>query len=41
MKEFVLEKNAFLDCDVQGFYHAEWHGSSHPENPNFIYKLKK
>lgn len=40
MKEFVLEKNAFLDCDVRGLYHAEWHGQSPSKNPSFIYKLK-
>ena len=25
---------------IQAFYHANFLGASHPENPNFLYKLK-
>jgi len=37
---FEMGKNDFLDCDVDGFFHADFHGVNHPSNPNFLYKLK-
>jgi hypothetical protein len=40
MNSFILEENKFLNRDVVGYFHADFHGVDHPGNPNFLYKLK-
>jgi len=35
-----MEANQFLSRNVFGYFHADFHGASHPENPNFLYKFK-
>lgn len=40
MNRFTIEANNFLDRNVVGYYHADFHGASHPENPDFLYKFK-
>ena len=40
VNRFVIEANQYLDRDVQGFFHSDFHGPSHPSNPNFLYKFK-
>lgn len=40
MKQFVMEKNDYLDRNVRGLYHAEWHGAKDPQSPQFVYTFK-
>jgi hypothetical protein len=40
MNKFTMEANQFLSRNVFGYFHADFHGASHPENPNFLYKFK-
>lgn len=40
MKEFTMEANSFLHQPVKGFYRCKFYGHKHPDNPNFLYKLK-
>ena len=40
MNKFTMEANQFLSRNVFGYFHADFHGVSHPENPNFLYKFK-
>lgn len=41
MTPFTIEANPpYLTRDIRAFYHANFYGASHPENPNFLYKLK-
>src|SRR5690554_652108 len=40
MTPFTIEQNAFLNRNIQGFYHSEFGGYDYPGNPNFLYKLK-
>lgn len=41
MTPFTIEANPpYLTRDIKAFYHANFYGASHPENPNFLYKLK-
>lgn len=41
MTPFTIEANPpYLSHDIRAFYHANFYGASHPENPNFLYKLK-
>lgn len=41
MKQFIINANQqYLTQDIQAFYHADFHGATHPDNPNFLYKLK-
>lgn len=40
VNNFIMESNEFLDRNVAGYYHTEFHGATHPNNPNFLYKLK-
>lgn len=41
MTPFTIEANPpILSRDIRAFYHANFYGASHPENPNFLYKLK-
>lgn len=40
MKRFTMESNEVLDRDVECFFHTDFHGTEHPDNPNFLYKLK-
>lgn len=40
VNRFTMEASSYLDRDVAGFFHAEFHGSSHPNNQNFLYKFK-
>lgn len=35
-----MEPNHFLQRSVQGYYHCNFYGFKHPDNPNFLYKLK-
>lgn len=40
MNSFILEANQFLSRDVAGYFHTGFYGFAHPENPNFLYRLK-
>ncbi len=40
MNKFTMEPNDFLHQPVKGFYRTNFYGSKHPDNPNFLYKLK-
>lgn len=40
MNNFILEANPFLSRDVTGYFHTNFYGAVHPENPNFLYKFK-
>lgn len=40
MNKFTMEANQFLERNVTGYFHADFHGASHPGNPDFLYKLK-
>jgi len=40
VSEFLLNKNEYLKQEVSGFYHTDFGGVDHPNNPNFLYKLK-
>lgn len=40
MNKFTLEANQFLSQNVSGYFHADFHGASHPGNPDFLYKFK-
>lgn len=40
VNKFAMESNEFLNCDIDGFYHTDFYGADHPNNPNFLYKLK-
>lgn len=40
IRRFIIESNAYLGHDVMGFFHSEFYGSSHPNNPNYLYKFK-
>ncbi|MDO5667626.1 MAG: hypothetical protein Q4G44_07365 [Alcaligenaceae bacterium] len=40
MKQFKMTKNACLDRDVLGLYHAEWYGARDERSPRFVYSLK-
>lgn len=40
VNQFTMESNKFLDRKVAGYFHAEFHGATHPNNPNFLYKFK-
>jgi hypothetical protein len=41
MTPFTIEANPpYLSRDIRAFYHANFYGASHPDNPNFLYKLK-
>lgn len=41
MKTFIIPANPpYLTRNILGFYHSNFYGSTHPDNPNFLYKLK-
>jgi hypothetical protein len=41
MKTFTILANPpYLTRNILGFYHTNFHGVNHPDNPNFLYKLK-
>lgn len=40
MIKFKINSNQFLDRDVSGYFHANFHGAGQPGNPDFLYKLK-
>lgn len=40
MNRFTMEPNRFLNQPVQGYFRTHFYGHTHPDNPNFIYKLK-
>ncbi len=40
VNRFRLDQNEYLRQAVFGFYHADFGGVDHPNNPNFLYKLK-
>lgn len=41
MIPFTIHSNLpFLSCDVSAFYHTDFYGHEHPENPNYLYKIK-
>lgn len=35
-----MEPNCFLQQPVKGFYRTNFYGRRHPDNPNFLYRLK-
>lgn len=40
LNRFHLDNDQYLNQAVFGFFHAEFGGPNHPNNPNFLYKLK-
>ena len=40
MNSFTIEKNNFLKQEIKGFYHTNFYGVTHPDNPNYLYKFK-
>lgn len=36
----MLEANEVLDIDTCAYYHTDFYGYGHPQNPNFIYQIK-
>ena len=40
MNKFIMEANRFLSRSIIFYYHTEFHGASHPGNPDFLYKFK-
>ena len=40
MTHFTIAKNRFLSQDIEAYYHTEFGGVQHPNNPNYLYKLK-
>jgi phosphoribosylpyrophosphate synthetase len=41
MTPFTISSNPpFLTRDIQAFYHTNFYGAEHPENPNYLYKFK-
>ena len=40
MNKFIMEANQFLNRNVPGYFHADFHGAGQPGNPDFLYKLK-
>lgn len=40
MQQFIMKSNEALDRDIECFFHTDFHGVEHPDNPNFLYKLK-
>ena len=40
VNRFLLKENEYLTQAVYGFFHAEFGGVDHPNNPNFLYKFK-
>lgn len=40
MTPFTIERNGYLNQNIQGFYHTHFGGVDLPNNPNFLYKLK-
>ena len=40
MIPFAIERNNYLEQNIQGFYYADFGGFDLPNNPDFLYKLK-
>lgn len=40
MKNFTIERNDFLNRDVEACYHTEYYGFRAPENPDYVNYLK-
>jgi len=40
MTPFIIENNQYLRKSVSAFYHTDFGGVNHPNNPNYLYKLK-
>ncbi len=41
MTPFTISSNPpFLTRDIQAFYHTKFYGAEHPDNPNYLYKIK-
>ncbi|PTN09295.1 hypothetical protein C8N47_105136 [Mangrovibacterium marinum] len=40
MKQFTIKPNSYLIQSTDGFHHTNFYGCKHPENPNFLYKIK-
>lgn len=40
MKSFIIEKNHYLDRDIQAFYHCDYVGFNKPTNPDYLNALK-
>ena len=40
MKSFIIEKNNYLDRDIQAFYHCDYVGFNKPTNPDYLNTLK-
>ena len=41
MTPFAISSNPpFLTRDIQAFYHTNFYGAEHPDNPNYLYKFK-
>jgi len=36
----IVAEPPLLNCDISAFYHTNFYGVMHPENPNYLYKLK-
>lgn len=41
MTRFIIYSNPpFLTRDITAFYHTDFYGTDHPDNPNYLYKIK-
>lgn len=40
VNRFRMESNTYLDREIMGFFHSEFYGCTHPDNPNYLYKIK-
>lgn len=40
LNEFIVTKNEYLHCDIQGFYRVDYTGYNKPNNPNYLNVLK-
>ena len=40
MKEFLIQSNQFVECDIKGYFHQEYKGFQKPGNPDFLNVLK-
>lgn len=40
LKEFIINKNEFLNREVRGFYRCDYIKFRHPENPDYLVHLK-
>lgn len=40
LNKFTIQQNQYLSRDIESFFHTHFYGATHPDNPNYLYKLK-